>query len=71
LFFSKRKKYHWKEVEISYQMVQKSHHQINYFSYKPLKLGAPFYPDTLYNSNKLFKNIILHNLFLLCLAILS
>jgi len=34
----------------SYQMVQKLFHQINYFkSYNPLKLGARFYPDTLYS----------------------
>jgi len=32
-------------------MVQKSFYQINYLkSYKHLKLGARFYPDTLYNA---------------------
>jgi len=47
LFFSKRKKYYWEEIEKSYQIIQKLYHQINYFkSYKPLKIGARFYLDT-------------------------
>jgi len=51
MFFSKRKKIYWKEVEKSYQIVQKSYHQINYFKRcKPLKLRARFYPDTRYST---------------------
>jgi len=48
LFFSKRRKYRWKELEKSYQMVQKSYQNYYFKSYKPLKLGARFYPDTQY-----------------------